>query len=78
MGEWRRYDRDAKADTTPPGYELVWILDWGYNEGVNVGYFDGFTFREWGGSDDVNVSHWAPLGGWPEPVPDCPENEEGK
>lgn len=59
--DWRPYDRTAKTTTAPPADALVWIYERFYEEGVTVGYFDGFTFRTWTGSDDCSVSHWAPI-----------------
>lgn len=58
---WRPFDYDAKAAAAPETDVLVWIVEEDYAEGVTVGYFDGFTFRTWQGSDDCSVSHWAPL-----------------
>lgn len=67
--EWRPFSYSRKEETRPPrGDELVWIFDEFYH-GVTVGYFDGFTFRHWSGSDDVSVTHWAPL-----EKPEAPQN----
>lgn len=59
--EWHEFDYENKAATKPPSDELVWIVEQFYYEGVTLGYFDGFTFRLWHGSDDCSVTHWAPL-----------------
>jgi hypothetical protein len=59
--KWTLYDRENKANTTPKGDGLVWIREEFYEEGVTLGYFDGFTFRTWAGSDDCEVSYWAPI-----------------
>jgi hypothetical protein len=40
---------------------LVWINERYYAEGVDLGYFDGFTMRMWSGSDDCSVTDWAPI-----------------
>jgi hypothetical protein len=58
--DWHEFDYNRKADT-PTDYDLVWIVENYYAGGVTVGYFDGFTFRTWSGSDDCSVSHWAPI-----------------
>ena len=65
---WQAFDYDDKT-TAPPGSvgPLVWIHE-EYYEGVTVGYFDGFTFRTWNGSDDCHVTHWAPI-----EYPEAPE-----
>ncbi len=47
--------------TAPEAGVLVWIVEQFYEEGVTLGYFDGYTFRTWNGSDDCSVSHWAPI-----------------
>jgi hypothetical protein len=71
--EWHQYNREDKPNTTPANVdELVWIFETFYTGGVDVGYFDGFTFRMWSGSDDCNVTHWAPME-TPEPPPDAPD-----
>jgi hypothetical protein len=57
--EWQRYDYENKANTAPPDDRLVWIIEDFYTEGVDLGFFDGFTFRTWTGSDDCSVSWWA-------------------
>jgi hypothetical protein len=58
--DWMPYDHDDKGGTAPDVETLVWINERFYH-GVTLGYFDGFTFRIWSGSDDCLVSHWAPL-----------------
>jgi hypothetical protein len=58
---WRRFDYDDKAATAPPPYTLVWIVETFYEDGVTLGYFDGYTMRTWSGSDDCRVTHWKPL-----------------
>lgn len=51
------------AAQPPQGVEnadLVWVFE--VFEGVvNIGYFDGLTWRLWGGSDDCEVTHWASM-----------------
>lgn len=59
--QWRRYDYSDKRNTAPGSDDLVWIREDYYEDGVTVGFFDGFTFRTWAGSDDCSVSHWAPI-----------------
>jgi hypothetical protein len=59
--EWRAYDRDDKPGTAPPIEQLVWVMEVFYTDGVTLGYFDGFTFRMWHGTDDCQVTHWAPI-----------------
>lgn len=58
---WRRFDFDDKKATAPPTDELVWIVEDFYENGTTLGYFDGFTFRTYSGSDDCSVSWWAPI-----------------
>ena len=58
--DWRPFDYDHKAATRPPDERHVWIFET-YASHVTTGYFDGFTFRVWYGSDDCFVSHWAPI-----------------
>lgn len=57
--EWRPYDRERKAETTPEAEVPVWIHEEG--EGVNIGFFDGITFCHGTGVDDTRVTHWAPM-----------------
>lgn len=58
--DWRAFDYGNKLATRPPDDQLVWIIEQDYAEAwITVGYFDGFTFRVWYGSDDCFVSHWA-------------------
>lgn len=61
MTEWRRFDYNDKASTAPVAERLVWIVEQFYEEGVTLGYFDGYTFRTWRGSDDCSVSWWAEI-----------------
>jgi hypothetical protein len=57
---WRRFDYGDKDGTAPSIKDvLVWIREDLYEEGVTLGYFDGYTFRTWSGSDDCSVSWWA-------------------
>lgn len=63
---WNLFRYEDKASTRPPNDDLVWIVEEFYEEGVTLGYFDGYTFRTWGGSDDCSVSAWAPIE-YPEP-----------
>lgn len=58
---WKKYDRAAKKETAPHPDTLVWIREEFYEGGVTLGYFDGFTFRTWSGSDDCSVSRWAEI-----------------
>jgi hypothetical protein len=58
---WNRFDYDDKANTAPKHTELVWIAEEFYEEGVTLGYFDGYTFYTWVGSDDCSVSWWAEI-----------------
>lgn len=58
---WNPFNYEDKASTRPPTADLVWIVEEFYEEGVTLGYFDGYTFRTWGGSDDCSVSAWAPI-----------------
>lgn len=79
MLEWRRFDYDDKAGTAPPrdlDYEPVWIVEDFYTQGVTLGYFDGLSFRTFGGSDDCSVSWWAEIT-YPEPPGDWkPEGDD--
>lgn len=59
--EWKPFDYDNKAATAPAIHELVWIVEEYYFDGVAIGYFDGYTFRVWSGTDDCSVTHWAPM-----------------
>lgn len=58
--QWHEFYYDSKTDT-PEEQEAVWITEEFYEGGVTIGYFDGFTFRTWVGSDDCSVTHWAPI-----------------
>ncbi len=51
----------------PAPHIPVWVLDDYYHEYVTIGYWDGFTWRLWYGTDDCNVSHWAKI-----EIPDVP------
>lgn len=59
--EWHKFDYEKKAETAPPADTLVWIVEEFYVQGVTLGYFDGFTFRTWQGSDDCSIAAWAAL-----------------
>lgn len=59
--QWHPFDYANKKANAPTADTLVWIVEDFYEEGVTVGYFDGFTFRTWTGSDDCSVSWWAPI-----------------
>jgi hypothetical protein len=61
MSEWRRFDYNDKAATAPVADQLVWVVEEFYEQGVTLGFFDGFTFRTWSGSDDCSVSWWMPI-----------------
>jgi len=66
MTSWQRFDYNHKRDTAPRADVLVWVVEEFYEHGVTIGYFDGYTFRTWDGSDDCSVSWWAPIE-YPEP-----------
>lgn len=69
--EWHVFDYSDKATTEPPSeltHELVWITETLREEGVTLGYYDGYTFRTWNGSDDCRVTRWAEI-----TYPDPPE-----
>jgi hypothetical protein len=59
--EWREFDYENKAATAPEASSstLVWVNE--ADQGVSLGVFDGFTFRMWYGTDDCDVTHWAPI-----------------
>lgn len=59
--EWHEFSYDNKPGTAPPADKLVWIYEEYYAGGVTIGYFDGFTFRVWHGSDACSVTKWAPI-----------------
>lgn len=61
MVDWKPFDYRNKSGTAPKSDELVWIVEEFYELGVTFGYFDGYTFRTWEGSDDCSVSFWAPI-----------------
>lgn len=77
--KWHRFDYEDKSSTVPPQdlhYEPVWIVEDYYTEGVTLGYYDGNSFRTFGGSDDCSVSWWAKIR-YPEPPADWkPGGEE--
>lgn len=58
--KWNKFDYGDKRNTAPPEDTLVWIVEESYDL-EKIGYFDGFTFRVWSGSDDCCVTHWAKL-----------------
>lgn len=58
---WTRFDYNDKANTAPKHGDPVLIREDFYEEGVTLGYFDGYTFRTWAGSDDCSVSYWAEI-----------------
>lgn len=64
--EWHPFDYGNKPATKPPHTGWVWIVEEFYTQGVEIGYFDGFTFRNSSGSDDCSVSHWAEIA-YPQP-----------
>jgi hypothetical protein len=72
MVEWQKYDREDKAGTTPAEEHLVRVVEEFYEGGVTLGFFDGFTWRTWSGSDDCSVSAWAPI-----QYPAAPKQAEG-
>ena len=59
--EWTDFDYDDKRATCPPAGLLVWIVEEFYEDGVTVGYYDGVTFRNFAGSDDIFVLKWATM-----------------
>lgn len=68
--DWTQYNREDKENTAPKDLDkLVWVYETYCEEGVGLGYFDGFTFRLANGSDDCHVTHWAPI--------EMPEPPEG-
>jgi hypothetical protein len=71
MSAWTPFDYEDKNATKPPTEtdgDLFWIID-DFYYGVTAGYFDGFTWRNWQGSDDICVTHWMPMAQPPkEPV----------
>lgn len=68
--EWHEFDYARKPETMPPHGDLVWIVEELYEEGVTLGFFDGFTFNTWTGSDDCHVTHWAEIAFPPAPAGD--------
>lgn len=71
--KWHPFDYGDRANTGPPEgteYEPYWIVEEFYSPAwVTIGYFDGYTWFTWGGSDDCSVTHWAEID-YPE-VPEC-------
>ena len=68
--EWKPFDYTRKAETKPRHVDvLYWIIEEFYEQGVTLGYFDGFTWRTSWGSDDCSVSWWAEIQ-YPDPPPD--------
>lgn len=64
MADWREYNRYDKKNTTPSATGvLVWVWEAGFqgDPGVSLGYFDGLSFRMWWGTDDCDITHWAPI-----------------
>jgi hypothetical protein len=58
--EWHPFNyENKKAKPEPPAYDIVWVVESG--DGITLGYFDGFTFRLWHGSDDCEVLYWAEI-----------------
>lgn len=57
---WRPFSYQDKAATAPGVNELVWVREENYRV-VTFGYYDGFTFRLWHGTDDCSITHWAPV-----------------
>lgn len=65
--KWNKFDYTNKdLEPKPPVNELVWIVESHYLQGPGLGYFDGFTFRTWIGTDDCSVKYWAEI-----EYPDC-------
>lgn len=57
--QWHRFNYDDKEVTAPVADHMVWIMEMFREPHVTLGYFDGFTFRLWTGTDDCEVTHWA-------------------
>jgi hypothetical protein len=58
---WHPYNWNDKEATKPPKiYTLYWIKEDQEDE-ITMGYFDGFTWHLWGGSDDCSASAWAEI-----------------
>lgn len=54
---WHPFDYESKEVTAPVANHLVWVVE---GDGdVELGYFDGFTFRLWTGTDDCDIRKWA-------------------
>ena len=76
--EWHAFDYANKKATAPSSdlhYAMLGIVERFYTEGVTLGYFDGFTFRTYNGSDDCSVSHWAEID-YPEPPEGWDEQDD--
>lgn len=59
--QWTEFDYADRDGTRPPEtWTLYWIME-AQEGGVEVGYFDGYTWHLWGGADDCKVTHWAPI-----------------
>lgn len=58
---WKPFNYYDKRNTAPPEDTLVFIREDYYNDGVTLGFFDGFTMRTWTGSDDCHVSWWKEI-----------------
>lgn len=58
---WNRFDYNDKPNTAPKHDNPVLIREDFYTDGVTLGFFDGYTFRMWAGSDDCSVSYWAEI-----------------
>jgi hypothetical protein len=65
--EWREYDSENSPNTRPSLNTSVWVIEWFYY-GVTIGYHNGRTFLTADGSDDCEITHWAPI-----EYPDPPE-----
>ncbi len=70
--KWREVDYSPGGNAAPDSKyynQLVWCLEDGR---VTPGYFDGFTWCTWYGSDDFNVDFWAPMAMPAPPFPEAP------
>lgn len=69
-GGWHEFDYDRRDETKPPDDKPVWIHD-AYYHGVAIGFYDrGGWWVHLSGSDDLHVTHWAPLEPPPAPAMD--------
>lgn len=75
--EWHPFDYDKPATAPPPAlnYGPLWIVETFYTGGVSIGFFDGYTFRTFSGSDDCCVTYWAEIE-YPEPPEGWDANDE--